>query len=287
MIFFFRILLIVVGVIIALIALISTLGDEWLNRAILREIDQLKTQARKHTIAKAKLETLETLPVAIQRYLVYAQILNKPIPTYIHMTQSGNFRKKQGANWMSFRATQYFTIDPPGFLWHAKMKMAPFITLTVRDKFLGGKGGMQAKILSAIKVVDEETPVIDQGALVRYLGEMVWFPYSFLSPYITWKSFDNDAAQATLTVGELKVSGTFYINDVGAITHFEADRMRSEDGKATSELYVNKYSAYHVMGGCRIPTEGEAGWDLKSGYFSYVTLQINDMYEAIDEDALP
>jgi len=165
------------------------------------------------------------------------------------------------------------------------MKMAPFITLTVRDKFLEGKGSMQVRMLSAIKMVDEETPVIDQGALVRYLGEMVWFPYSFLSPHLSWKSLDNYAAQATLTVGELKVSGTFYVNDAGAITHFEADRMRSEDGKATWGLYVNKYSSYQMMGACRIPTEGEAGWDLKSGYFSYVTLQIKDVYEAIEDDA--
>jgi len=61
MILFFRILLIVVGVIIAFIALINTLGDEWLNRIISREIGQLKAQARKHTIDKAKMETLEAL----------------------------------------------------------------------------------------------------------------------------------------------------------------------------------------------------------------------------------
>ncbi len=279
MILFFRILLIIIGFIIAVVTIVTTFGEEWFNRHVRKEIDQLNKDSGNGEMNTATQEMLEKLPPAIQRYLIYIQILNKPIPRTIQLVQEGTFKRSQEAGWIPFNATQYVTLDPPGFLWLAKMKMAPFTTLTVRDRFMNGMGSMKVKLLSVFSVVHEESSVIDQGALVRYLGEMVWFPYGFLSPYITWKSIDHHTVHATLTVGELSVTGIFHINDTGEITHFEARRMRYDKDGSSWEQYINKYSNYHMMGACRIPIDGEAGWDLSSGYFTYIQVHVKEVKE--------
>ena len=47
--------------------------------------------------------------------------------------------------------------------------------------------------------VDAKGKEIDQGALLRYLGEIVWVPSAALSDYITWEEMDSTTARATMS----------------------------------------------------------------------------------------
>ena len=50
-------------------------------------------------------------------------------------------------------------------------------------------------------------PEIDQGALLRVLGEMPWFPTAFLDDrYVTWTSVDGRQAEAKLRVNGREVA---------------------------------------------------------------------------------
>ena len=85
---------------------------------------------------------------------------------------------------MPFIAEQYFTANPPSFIWVASMKTFPLLSIKARDMYMEDKGNMYIRLPLFINIADARGHEIDQGSLLRYLAEMVWFPTAFLSEYI-------------------------------------------------------------------------------------------------------
>ncbi|MFP3361349.1 DUF6544 family protein, partial [Planococcus sp. SIMBA_143] len=73
-------------------------------------------------------------------------------------------------------------------------------------------------------VADSSGPEIDQGTMLRYLAETIWFPSAALNDYIIWKHIDENNAEATMTYGDISATGVFTFNSEGDPTHFEAER---------------------------------------------------------------
>jgi len=48
--------------------------------------------------------------------------------------------------WLPFQAAQHFTASGPGFVWEAHISMMPLVSVGVRDGYVNGQGGMQAKM---------------------------------------------------------------------------------------------------------------------------------------------
>ena len=63
-----------------------------------------------------------------------------------------------------------------------------------RDRYADGHGHMLIKLASLLTVADGAGPEIDQGTLLRYLGEIVWFPSAALRDYISWEAIDERSA---------------------------------------------------------------------------------------------
>lgn len=57
-----------------------------------------------------------------------------------------------------FAAEQYFTIDPPGFLWKATFRIAPLVSVTGRDRYRAGEASMERRVLSLAPVRRRWTP---------------------------------------------------------------------------------------------------------------------------------
>jgi hypothetical protein len=60
-----------------------------------------------------------------------------------------------GKGWLPFRAEQYFTTHPPGFLWKASFRMAPLVSVVGRDQYRAGEASMQMRALSLIPVANK------------------------------------------------------------------------------------------------------------------------------------
>ena len=146
------------------------------------------------------------LPEPVQRNLRYAGVIGKQRINTVRLKQKGLFRMKQGGKWMPYSALQYFTVDPPGFVWQVRVKAAPLFWISGRDMYYDGKGSMKMKLLSFIRVVDALGPKLDQGAMLRYLSEVIWFPTAYLSDYITWEAVDANSAKATMSYGGVTAS---------------------------------------------------------------------------------
>jgi hypothetical protein len=71
----------------------------------------------------------------------------------------------------------------------------------------GGAGNMLVKAESTFLLADAAGPELDQGALLRLLGELTWLPTAYLDHrYIRWSAVDDRHAAATLTVAGRSVT---------------------------------------------------------------------------------
>lgn len=96
---------------------------------------------------------------------------------------------------------------------------------------------MLIKFMSLITVADAKGPKIDQGTLVRYLAEMVWFPTAALNDYVEWEEIDANSARVTMSYNGVTVSGTFTFNDKGEVLNFTTERYKETEGEYTLETW--------------------------------------------------
>ncbi|MEX2088641.1 MAG: DUF6544 family protein, partial [Bacteroidota bacterium] len=211
---------------------------------------------------------LAHLPPPIQRYLRRSEVVGKPKVQFVRLRQRGTIRRGPEDAWMPFEAEQYHTVNPPGFVWHVRASVFPLLSMVGRDTYVGGKGNMHITLLSTITVVDVSGPELNQGAFVRFLSEIVWFPTAWLSDYLTWEAIDSSSARVTMRDGGNSASAVVFVNDEGDITNFTADRFMTVGDGFRTERWSIPMTGYGEWGGFRIPTQGEAVWQLESGDFS-------------------
>jgi len=231
-------------------------------------------QARSFVITE---EHLAGLPEAVQRYLRGVGVAGKEAIRTLRLKQQGFFRAKPGGKWFPMTAEQYFATSPPAFLWYGRVQIFPFSTILAADSFIDGHGKMLAKFLSLIRVADASGPEMDQGALLRYLVEIIWFPTAWLSGCIQWKSIDAHSAKATLRHAGLTVSAVLHFNEDGLLDQVTAERYWVENGKFALRKWSGRVEDYREAGGMRIPMKVEVLWHLDPGDFSYFRAGITEI----------
>lgn len=215
------------------------------------------------------------LPEPVQRWLRYARVTGKERPRTVRLRQRGEFRLGEGQGWMPFEAEQYYTTDPPGFVWSAEMQMTPLLTISVRDRYLMGRGSIEARVLGLLPMANASGPELDLGVLLRYLNEMMWFPAAALDPYIRWEALDADAARATMTYAGISASAVFFFDEEGKLTTMEADRYRDMGGgKFVLQTWATPVTEYGEFNGIRVPVAGEGIWKTPVEDFCYIRLRI-------------
>lgn len=215
-------------------------------------------------------EALESLPRPVSRYFRRALRDRQPRIRTARVTQRGQFRSKESpdteAGWQPFTATQVFSAAPPGFVWDARIRMGPLVSVWVRDGYAEGRASMLGALLAVAPVVDEsDREELRAGALQRYLAESVWFPTALLPREgLTWNPLDDTHARATLTDASTSVSLDFEFGPGGEIVGaYTAGRLRSvagEKGRYEQLAWGGRYRGYEERDGMRVPTEAEVYW---------------------------
>jgi len=262
-----------------LIAAILGFGAWNFNSMARTELKSLlaPTISRKHVVTR---EMAASVPPVVQKWLERSQIIGKEAPQIIHLQQTGTMRTAPDGKWMPFDAEQWFTTDRPGLLWLATVAAAPGIDLAGRDKYENGKGHMLIKLLSLFPVADAKGKEIDQGTMLRYLGEVVWFPSAALSDYIRWEQLDSLKARATMTYGGVTGSGVYEFAGSGDLVSFQANRYYDRKGGATLEDWHihTEPDGYKEFEGVRIPAKLAVTWKLREGDFTWLNVEITDLH---------
>jgi hypothetical protein len=222
-------------------------------------------------------EMLEGLPEPVQRYLTYTGVIDKPWVHSVFLKQTGRFRQSVDQPWMPMAAEQTYSVDPPGFVWDARFKMAGLPLLRARDAYEDGHGHMYGKLAGLFTVFDVRGEQLDQGAMLRYLSEMIWFPSAFLGDNISWESLDDHSARVTLSDRGKEVSGVLYFDTEGRVTNFTTQRYREVDGDFSLDPWSTPIGRYGTLAGLNLPVTGKAMWNLPAGDLDYVELEITEL----------
>lgn len=184
--------------VVILIATVLSYHKEKFNHLVKNEIKDLMNTQTIEDQATITLESLTHLPPVVQKWLVRSNIIGKEKIRTIHLKQRGLLRSKPEGKWMPMEAEQHIVADPPGFIWKAKIDAGYFMTINGRDKLEHGKGHMLIKAANTITVADSAGKEIDQGAMMRYLAEIMWFPTASLNKNIRWQYVNDTSARAVL-----------------------------------------------------------------------------------------
>ena len=220
---------------------------------------------------------LEKLPLPVRRWLEVSGAVGRPHATTVRLEQSGEFRMGPDKPWMPVAAEQYFSVDPPGFVWSVKSRMMGVLPIAGRDRYADGRGHMLIKLASLLTVADGAGPEIDQGALVRYLTETVWFPSAALRDTISWEAIDARSARATMRHAGIVATAVFAFDERGRVASLAAERFMSAEGGARLEKWFIPVTEWRTVRGIEVPVRGNAVWKLAGGDFDYFRWEISDV----------
>jgi len=249
-----------------------------------REINKVFTQHQEQKQVIVTEDMLQKLPDPVKRYLVYTGVVGKPIVQTVRLKQAGKIRKDTKQPWMNFEAKEYYSVSQPGFVWVAYMIFFGLPLIRVRDYYLEGKGNILVKVYSLFTVANSAGKEMDQGAMMRYLNEMMWFPSAFLGKNVSFESIDANSARVTLTDMDKSVTATMYFDDEGKLTNFIAPRYRDiGNDKFELENWSTPIREYGEFEGLKLPLKGAGVWNLKEGDLEYIDVTVTDLMYNPDE----
>lgn len=241
------------------------------------ELDSLLGQCSDERQTMVTDEMLEGLPEPVRRYLRYTGVVGKPIVRTAYLTQAGTMRLAVNQPRIPLTARQWYTIKPAGFIWDGTMHLGPLPLARARDRYSGGKGNMLVKAGSLVTVVNATGKEMDQGSMMRYLSEMIWFPSAFVRDNITFEPVDDMSARVTLTDHGRSVTGTLHFDEEGRLTNFVAKRYWMTGGAFELRTWSTPVTEYGHLAGLNLPVRGKAVWNLPDGDLEYIDVSISTL----------
>jgi hypothetical protein len=258
---------IIVLSIIAIIIITLIVGNIYLSFQFNMEVKELFSSSNDISNRRFSYDQLSELPEPVQRYFKNVLKEGQPYISYVRLKHDGYFKTNLKKDWVEIEGEQYFTTEKPGFIWKGKTTL-----FTARDMYMSGKGRIIVTLFSLINIVNGEGIKYDQGELLRWLGESVWFPTNLLpSEYLKWSPIDSISAGLSLNYNDLSLFYKVSFNEKGEITQLETKRYMGEENL---ETWVGKLNNYKEMKGIKIPTKIEGIWRLKTGDFSYAKFKV-------------
>jgi len=223
-------------------------------------------------------EMLAGLPEPAQRYLRYAGVVGRPLVDTVRVVQRCRMRPAPDGMSFGLLAEQWYSVEPPGFIWDATVPVAGIPVVRGRDGYVDGHGLMTIKVGSLIPFVNASGPEMDQASLLRHLSEMPWFPSAFLRDRVMWEAIDDATVRVSITDGDLTATGTLEIDAEGRLVAFRSER-HAMVGKAFElRPWAAPTYAYGEFEGLRLPTSGAAVWTLPDGTeLPYIEVELTEI----------
>ncbi len=182
------------------------------------------------------------------------------LPRAIRFTQDAELLR--GETWSTSSARQHIAIAEPGFVWTAEGAGWPVPAVRVIDRFTGGEGVLEVRLLGSIRVGRFDGPDADLAEAMRYLLELPLAPDAILSnPSIVWRQIDAQTVEAELPLSPRPAVARFLFDDGGDVLEVSArDRPDVSTGETVLRGWRGLFSDYGEIGGRRIPRTAEAGY---------------------------
>ena len=265
---------------VAGLAVLAAIGTEFAGhrafaRLVRRDVQALRARACPGRAGVVTEEMLADLPGPVARYLRYTGVVGRPFPGTVRLRQQGTMRL--GQRWVALEAEEHYSVQPPGFVWAGTARLGPLPVARARDMYAEGTGRMLVKVASLWPVVDASGEQMDQGEMMRYLSEMVWFPAAFLAGNISFEAVNDSSARVTLTDHGRSVTGTLVFDNEGRLTDFVAQRYRTPSA-SSPDMWSTPFTGYGEYEGLRLPARGKAVYKLPAEDLEYIDLTVTDLH---------
>lgn len=200
-------------------------------------------------------------------------MVGRPVPRTVLVSQTGEIRSAENKPWMKFKALETYAVAEPAFEWSASLKVGGLSLGRAVDTLADGRGRMHVRLLGFIDVMDATGPEMDQGALMRWLNETMWFPQVWATGLIGWEAVDETSAVASLESNGMVVTAEFRFDHTGRLVDFLADRYREVDGDFVLTPWSTPISEHAVFDGVELPFEGAGVWALSAHDLEYVRIR--------------
>ena len=223
-------------------------------------------------------EMLAGLPEPAQRYLRYAGVVGRPLVDTVRVRQACRMRPAPNGASFPLVAEQWYSVEPPGFIWDATVPVAGIPVVRGRDGYIDGRGMMTIKAGSVISFVNAIGPEMDQASLLRHLSEMPWFPSAFLRDRVSWESIDDAHVRVSIVDGDLRATGVLEIDPDGRLVEFQCERHAMVGKGFELRPWSAPTRAYGEFEGLRLPVRGAAVWTLPDGTaLPYIEVKLTDV----------
>lgn len=212
---------------------------------------------------------LDGLPAPVQRYFRKTLRDGQPMIAAVTVEHTGTFNMgEKSDNWKKFASRQRVIAQRRGFLWDARVAVAPGVSAHVHDAFVAGEGILHATAFGLVTIMSlRGTREVAEGELMRFFAESAWYPTALLpSQGVRWDAVDDSSARATLVDGDIALTMLFTFDDAGLIVSVRAEaRGRTVGSTVVPTPWEGRWSDYEVRDGMLVPLSGEVAWILPEG----------------------
>jgi len=192
-----------------------------------------------------------------------------PVPRQVRITQEGHMWQKPGGRAMRFTARQFFAVDRVAFSWQARFPVIGPMAIKVVDDYADGDGKLEVRLLG-LPIKRQRGPETVVGEALRYLAELPWVPYAMAhNRELEWRELDEWSVEVAAHVGGERLVVRVEFDAAGIVRTSSAMRRRKSGKAWVPTPWGGTFSEYKVLGGIRIPTAGQAYWELPEGRYVY------------------
>jgi hypothetical protein len=268
------------GAMLAVFALLAAFGAWRWNAGTRALIDRLEAARRPALPSRFdSARDLDGLPPPVQRFFRAALADGTPLVAALSLEHRGTFNlAAEGPDrWIPFTSTQRVTTRRPGFVWDARMAMAPGLTVRVHDAYVAGEGILHPAVLGLVSLTElrgssPEPGGVAHGEFMRFVAEAAWYPTALLpSQGARWTAVDEHSAQLVLADGAVGVSLLLRFDPrTGLIDSVRAEARGRTVGQAVVMTpWEGRWSDYVEQGGMKVPMSGEVAWLTPEGRRAY------------------
>ena len=138
---------------------------------------------------------------------------------------------------------------------------------------------MLVRVESTVTVANSSGPQLDQGALLRLLGEMTWMPTALIDRrYVRWSAVDDHRARATLSINGREVTGVIEFGGDDLPMSFTAERYRDVGGgQSVLTPFIGRSSDYRFVSGVLVPFHVVGAWIVENHPIEYADFVVEEL----------
>lgn len=213
---------------------------------------------------------IDKLPEPVKRYFNRVLSGSEPEIYTVRIKHDGQFKTSLNSDWMPINGRQFITTQMPGFVWEGKTRW-----FTARDYYIEGRGGLSVYLLGLVRVVNAKGVAFDQGELLRWLGEAVWYPTVWLpGENLRWEPINKNQARVNFYYKGLEVNYEVTFNQEGFVTEMKTRRYMDVN---RIETWIGRTKNWQLLNGIMVPTEIEAIWRIDNQDYPYARFRVKHL----------